>query len=368
MKKVRFTPEQMQAAMNAAVIVRETEFLPNLTMKENVIRWLTKEYGIETAHKICSGIEAFHGLYQSAKKNTPVMMIDQEMDNILMKLEPQQQKALLQNLMAVLGEYCGQPVPDLNDNNTEDLRDNISSLLHQYSLSNLMGSEDFIKLVGQEKAYRLKELNERQFEELYVAMGMYHCCQRGEFTELQDLSAEQIGAVSAATVKAQQSIFQYLSGKITKQHLIRILEFVAAAVIVLFVLSISWLMIDIGFEVINMSVALMAFGSFWDFFSGLLGMLYGSLFTILGMATATTGTAEVLEEFDLDKTLASVGKAAGSCLVRLWYQLLHKLGFRPNNGPDDGGNPDGEEQKSFNKLPLCQKSHSSVGYFLPARE
>lgn len=312
MKKIHFNTDEM-TAINTLAAEIAAEANPDLTTAENLRRSLMKRTSgnaTGVAEDLLSGIALFDGLYRDAESRSPYQIIRTHLQELLDNSDPDRRGVILEGIIRGAYEAAGEEVNLPENMMPAALMEIAISAIEDLSLTGMTSGNTPL---GEMNAADTKALFDRLTKAAdgnAMAMAAYILHRQGQLPSLpEDTTAQQIGAITAASVAARDSIVESIQGKADMDKIIKALKVIAGLTVMA--------LIVIGTPmVLKASVAAVAkfcvgvFGAKMLFMESLLSwMLLGATAgTILG--AVTVGACEI-------------GKAAGvpTAIAEVWQAL-----------------------------------------------
>lgn len=312
MKKFHFNTEEMKAIQTLASEI-VTEMNPALTTAENLRRsYMKRTSGNATgiAEELMSGIATFDGMYRDSKSRSPYQIIRTHLQDLLDQADPDRRGVILHSIIRGAYETLGEEMDVPEGMMPAAMLEIAISAIEEMSLAGLVSEGNPLGQMDAAATARLFADLCHAADGNAMAMAAYILHRQGQLPSLpENTTAAQIGAITAASVAARDSIVESIQGKADMDKIIKALKVIAALTVIA--------LIVIGTPmVLKASVAAVArfcigvFGAKMLFVESMLSwMLIGATTgTILG--AVTVGACEI-------------GKAAGvpTALCEIWQAL-----------------------------------------------
>lgn len=247
----KWTKEQLAAA---AALAQELQAQadPQRTVEENMQAALLRRVddidAQQTVTELCSGIRSFHTTLKRTQEQGLPAVVDQTLEAILANRTQEEQAQVLHELLAAFS-----PVQDLAQGDpaqVDVMKRQLREYLCQYGVLDLgsEGAEVLMRELGRQDLEALSQAQDRASQEQYTALAFYLQKLQGELDAVPDeLSAQEIGALTAAAYGTNHTILEGLLGKIdweTVKH--RLMMIAGAGLLTLMTIAVAKVVLFTG--------------------------------------------------------------------------------------------------------------------------
>jgi len=234
----QWTKQQLKTAAALAQELQE-QADPKKSVEENMQEALLCRADNIDAQRIVAelrdGIQSFHDTFAQTQEQGLDAVVDQKLDAILEGYTEPEQVQVLHELLTAFAQVCQVQAPAAADPaQLNEMKAKVREYLCQYSVLNLgaEGSEILLRELGQAELEQLSQAQDKAGREQYIALAFYIQQARGELDAVpNELSAQEIGALTAAAYESQRVILGGLLGKLDWESVKRTLMMIAGAAV-----------------------------------------------------------------------------------------------------------------------------------------
>lgn len=313
----KWTKQQLEAAGKLAQELRE-QADPQKTVEENMqeaLLWRVDDIdAAQVVSQLCEGIQSFHGNLKKAQNQGLPALVDEKLESILDGRTEEEQAQVLYELLTAFAQAAQVQAP-APSGQVDELKQQVREYLCEYGVLNLgsEGAELLLRELGRKELEELTQAQSKVNQEQYTALAFYLQKLQGELETVPDgLTPQEIGALTAAAYKTNQTILDGLLGKLDWERVKRILMMIAgAAIITIMTIAISKVAVFTGTFTVWVVEGVVGMG--------VIGTIVGAVFgygVIADIIETTIDTAQSIAHM----THLDDGVKAAACTLRKWFQ------------------------------------------------